>query len=145
METNANQRRLTQLNAGRKKPYTTTTERKSLAKLCWPREKPSRPVVDTKTSSKPRKPYLPPKTFTCGPYFFWQRQVPHWSRVVYGFFSQHPLTRNYYENTSLRIIFRNFWWIVYPQTLRERKMFPGNYAWNSQFSSDNYFKIRYRK
>ena len=35
-----------------------------------------------------RKPYLPPKSFVCGPHLFRQRRVPHWGRVVCGFFSQ---------------------------------------------------------
>ena len=35
---------------------------------------------------KVEKPYLPSKSFLCGPHFIRQRQVPHWSRVVYGFF-----------------------------------------------------------
>ena len=40
----------------------------------------------------------------------------------------YPLTRNYYENNSLRIIFRNFEAISYPQNLRERRTFSRNYA-----------------
>ena len=58
---------------------------------------------------------------------------------------EHPLTRNYYENNSLRIIFRNFWGNLPPQNLRERKTFSRNYAWNSQFFKNNYFKIIFRK
>ena len=38
------------------------------------------------------------------------------------------LTRNYYENNSLRIIFRNFRGKMRPQNLRERKTFSRNYA-----------------
>ena len=44
----------------------------------------SRPVVDTTTQEKPRKPYLPQRSLFCGPHFFRQRKVPHWSRVMYG-------------------------------------------------------------
>ena len=51
------------------------------------KEKLSIPVVDTKTLQKPGKPYPPPKSFLCGPHFFLQRKVLHWSRAVYGFFS----------------------------------------------------------
>ena len=40
----------------------------------------------------------------------------------------YPLTRNYYENNSMRIIFRNFEAILYPQNLRERRTFSRNYA-----------------
>ena len=40
----------------------------------------------------------------------------------------YPLTRNYYENNSLRIIFRNFEAILYPQNLRETRTFSRNYA-----------------
>ena len=37
--------------------------------------------------------------------------------------SQYPLTRNYYENNSPRIMFRNFWGNSHPLDLRER-LFP---------------------
>ena len=40
----------------------------------------------------------------------------------------YPLTRNYYENNSLRIIFRNFQAVLYRQNLRERRTFSRNYA-----------------
>ena len=42
----------------------------------------------------------------------------------------YPLTRNYYENSPLRIIFRNFEAILYPQNLRERRTFSdaGNHS-----------------
>ena len=43
-------------------------------------------MVDTKTPKKPGKPYLPPKSFLCGPHFFLQRKVLRWSRAVYAFF-----------------------------------------------------------
>ena len=39
-----------------------------------------------KPYKNPGKPYPPPKSFLCGPHFFLQRKVLHWSRVVYGFF-----------------------------------------------------------
>ena len=42
-----------------------------------------------------------------------------------------PLARIYYENNSLRIIFRNFWGILYSRTVQERKTFSRNYAWDS--------------
>ena len=58
----------------KKKTYTTTTERKSFGELFWPKRKLSRPVVNTKTLWKPGKPYLPPKSFLCGPHFFRQRK-----------------------------------------------------------------------
>ena len=50
------------------------------------KEELSRSVVDTNTLWKPGKPYLPPKSFLCGPHFFRQRKVLHWSRAVYAFF-----------------------------------------------------------
>ena len=40
----------------------------------------------------------------------------------------YPLTRNYYENNSPRIIFRNSCLISHPQNLRERKTFSRNYV-----------------
>ena len=40
----------------------------------------------TPLKKKTGKPYLPPKSFLCGPHFFLQREVPSWSRVVHGFF-----------------------------------------------------------
>ena len=40
----------------------------------------------------------------------------------------YPLTRNYYENNSLRIIFRNFRGNLHSQNLQERKTFSSNYA-----------------
>ena len=46
------------------KAYTTTTERILFEETF------SRPVVDTKTLRKPGKPFLPPKSFLCGPHFF---------------------------------------------------------------------------
>ena len=49
------------------------------------KEKLSRSVVDTKSPRKPRKPYLPPKSFLCGPQCLRQRKVLHWSRLVYAF------------------------------------------------------------
>ena len=39
--------------------------------------------------------------------------------------SEYPLTRNYNENNSLRIIFRNSEAILYPQNIRERRTFQG--------------------
>ena len=52
-----------------------------------------RPVVDSKTLSKPRKLYLPPKSFLCDHPSFRQRKVLYWSRVVYGFsFPAHTRT-----------------------------------------------------
>ena len=53
------------------------------------------------------------------------------SKVTFGSSHKYPLTRNYYENNSLRIIFRNFEAILYPQNLRERRTFSRNYAWDS--------------
>ena len=48
---------------------------------------------------------------------------------IYIYIYNHPLTRNYYENNSLRIIFRNnFEAILYPRNLRERRTFSRNYA-----------------
>ena len=38
------------------------------------KEKLSRPVVDTKTLQKPGKPYPPPKSFLCGPHFFYKEK-----------------------------------------------------------------------
>ena len=45
--------------------------------------------------------------------------------------SPYPLTRNYCEKNSLRIIFRNFRGKLHSQNLQERKTFSRNYAWNS--------------
>ena len=53
------------------KKHTTTTERKSFGELFSPqRRELSRPVVDTNALLKPGKPYLPPKSFLCGPSSF---------------------------------------------------------------------------
>ena len=84
-----NQIRITpSLHSEKKKTYTTTTERKSFEELFWPQRKTFQAgVVDTKTLlKKPGKPYPPPKSFLCGPHFFLQRKVLHWSRAVYAFF-----------------------------------------------------------
>ena len=43
----------------------------------------------------------------------------------------YPLTRNYYENNSLRIIFRNFRWNLHSQISRKERLFSRNYAWIS--------------
>ena len=40
----------------------------------------------------------------------------------------YPLTRNYYKNNSLRIIFRNFEGISCSRNVQERKTFSRNYA-----------------
>ena len=69
----------------RKKPYTTTTERKSLGELFWPQRKTFQAGGEYKSPIKTRKPYLPPKSFLCGTHCFRQRKTPHWSRVVYAF------------------------------------------------------------
>ena len=42
-----------------------------------------------KTLSKPKKPYRPPILSSVEPCFFRPSKVPHWSKVVWGFFSQH--------------------------------------------------------
>ena len=57
----------------------------------------------------------------------------------------YPLTRNYCENNSLRIIFRNFWWILHSRNLQERTTFSRNYVWDSQFLQNNYIRITFRK
>ena len=45
----------------------------------------------------------------------------------------YPLTQSYYENDSLRIIFRNFWGNLRSQNLWEKEdFFSRNYAWNSK-------------
>ena len=75
------------LEAEKKKVYTTTAGKKDrLENFSSLKEKLSRPVVGTKTLLKPGKPYLPPRSFLCGPHFFRQRKVPNWSRAVYAFF-----------------------------------------------------------
>ena len=68
------------------KAYTTTTERKSFGELFWPQRKTFQAGGGYKNSIKTRKPYPPLKSFLCGPHFFLQRKVLHWSRAVYGFF-----------------------------------------------------------
>ena len=45
-------------------------------------------IRDTKTLLKTRNPYLPPKSVpSVTPISSAKRKVPHWSRVVYAFFS----------------------------------------------------------
>ena len=56
----------------------------------------------------------------------WQSGTSTWNNKA-----MYPLTRNYYENNSLTIIFRNFWGNSCPLNLREKKTFFQNYAWNS--------------
>ena len=64
-----------------------------------------RQVVDTKTPKQPGKPYLPPKSFLCGPHVFCQRKVPRWSRLVYGFFSLTPPTLVAFRSRPVRMSF----------------------------------------
>ena len=45
-----------------------------LENLSGLKEKLSRPVVDAETLSKPGKPYLPPKSFLCGPRFLGEKE-----------------------------------------------------------------------
>ena len=42
--------------------------------------------MDTQSLWNSGKRYIPPKSFLCGPHFFRQRKVLHWSRAVYAFF-----------------------------------------------------------
>ena len=41
---------------------------------------------------------IPPNSFLCGPYFFLQRKVLHWSRAVYGLFFSEQSARQYFGN-----------------------------------------------
>ena len=57
--------------AEKRKAYTTTAERKSFGELFWPQRTTFQAGGGYKNPiQKPRKPYLPPKSFLCGPYFF---------------------------------------------------------------------------
>ena len=54
------------------------------------------------------------------------------------------MTRKYYENNSLRVIFRNFEPFCAPETSRKRR-FQGITREIRNFSENNYFKIIFRK
>ena len=71
----------------KKKAYTTTTEKKIFWRTSLVSKKnfPGRWWIQ-KPYKNQRKPYPPPKSFLCGPHFFLQRKVLHWSRAVYAFF-----------------------------------------------------------
>ena len=64
----------------RRKPTQPPPKEDLLENFSGLKEKLSSPVVDTRTLLKPGKPYPPPKSFLCGPRFFLQRQVLHWSK-----------------------------------------------------------------
>ena len=66
----------------KKRAYTTTTERKSFGELFWPQRKTFQAGGGYKNPIRPGKPCPPPKSFLCGPHFFLQREVLHWSRAV---------------------------------------------------------------
>ena len=92
----------------KKKAYTTTTERKFFGELFWPQRKTFQVGGGCKNPvKKPGKPYPAPKSFLCGPLFFLQRKVLHWSRAVYAFFFQilwntTPFCMTYFSWAGLR-------------------------------------------
>ena len=71
------------LLTGKKKAYTTSTERNLLENVSGLKGKLSRPVVDARKPYKnQRSPKLPPKSFLCGPHFFLRRRyaTSAWNR-----------------------------------------------------------------
>ena len=72
--------------AGKKKPYTATTKRNAFGKLCWPPEKPSGPVVDTKTHQQSGNHIYHRNLSSVAPILkISTEKVPHWRKVVYIF------------------------------------------------------------
>ena len=67
--------------------------KKIIWRLCWPQRKTFEVGGRYKKPIKPGKPCLSPKSFLCGPHFFRQRKVPHWSRAVYALFFSAPSHR----------------------------------------------------
>ena len=57
----------------------------------------------------------------------------------------YPLTRKYYENNSLRIIFRNFEGFCALEMSRKERHFQGIAREIRNFSENNYFRIIFRK
>ena len=64
---------------------------------------------------------------------------------IFKMYFAYPLTRNYYENNSLRIAFRNFWVILCSENLQERKTFPGFTRDIRNFYKNNYLRKNLRK
>ena len=57
----------------------------------------------------------------------------------------YPLTRNYYENNSLRIILRNFEGFRALEMSRKERHFQGITREIRNFSENSYFRIIFRK
>ena len=80
----------------------------------------------------------------------WRRWPPRGPKTPCGPVALHssfkiPPDTKYYENNSLRSIFRNFWGVLHPRNLQERRTFSRNYVWNLQFIKNSYFRIIFRK
>ena len=63
----------------------------------------------------------------------------------WGFYETYPLTRNYYENNSLRIFFVSFEAFCPLEMSRTERHFQGITREIRNFSENNYFRVIFRK